>query len=150
MTLQRFSILSALCATVLLGGCAGGTTPSYDYSPPPGSSQNEIRIIDTSDLQGTPGYKGDKVGAEVVSTEVDGDEQSYEVIVPVHPDKVDDVEVVSPTGEPVPLSRDAQIIHNYETNDVGIRFEAPKNEKFDFRLKLIDHEDAGWPPFREQ
>ena len=150
MSSKRIYLATALMASLWLAGCASSSQPGYDYAPPPGAAPTEIKVIDTSDLQGTAGYKGEKVGAEVVSTEVDGDQQSYEIIVPMDPDQVDDVEVVTPGGDPVPLSREAQIIHNYETNNVGIRFEAPKNQKFDFRLKLIDHEDSDWPPFRQQ
>ena len=85
-----------------MAACASGSRPGYDYSPPPGSAPTEIRIIDTSDLEGRSGFQGDKIGAEVVGSEVSGDQQSYEILVPLPPDQVDDVEIVSPGGGSMP------------------------------------------------
>ena len=70
--------------------------------------------------------------------------------MPIQPDLVDQVQVLTSQGEPMPLSREARIVHNYETNNVGISVQVPKSENLGFRLKLIDHPDDEWPPLRQQ
>jgi hypothetical protein len=42
------------------------------------------------------------------------------------------------SGELLPMSRQATIVRNYETNNVGISIQVPKSENLRFRIKLID------------
>lgn len=135
---------------LLLQGCAGGMQPKYTYRPPAGAAPMESGAIDTGQLESTVGNKGDKIGAEVMSTKVDGDEQLIEIRVPIDPDLVDQVYVMTPEGGMVKQSRGAQIIQNYEDNNVGIWIRVPTKEKTGFRLKLIDQSDDVWPPVRQQ
>jgi hypothetical protein len=150
MMSERNLFISVLTG-LLLQGCAGSMEPRSTYKPPAGAAPTEKGSLDTGQLEPTVGYKGDQLGAEVVSTEVLGDTQTIEINVPIQPDLVDQVQVLSESGEEIPLSRDAQIIHNYETNNVGIIIRVPTEEKVGIRFRLIDHaDDDDWPPMREQ
>jgi hypothetical protein len=124
--------------------------PKSTYHPPAGAAPMENSAIDTGQLESTVGNKGDRLGAEVMSTEVIGDEQLIEIRVPIDPDLVDQVYVMTPEGGMVKQSRGAQIIQNYENNNVGIWIRVPTKEKTGFRLKLIDESDDVWPPVRQQ
>jgi hypothetical protein len=63
---------------------------------------------------------------------------------------VDQVQVMTLDGSTVNQSREARIIHNYETNNVGIWIRVPTRDSVGFRLKLIDQSDDIWPPVRQQ
>ena len=144
------TILSLLLAGLLLQGCASSMKPHSNYTPPPGSAPTENSSRETGHLDPTPGYEGDQLGAEVISSDDFGEMRSVEINVPIQPDLVDQVQVLTSEGEPMPLSREAQIIHNYETNNVGISIKVPKSDNLGFRLRLIDHPDKEWPPIRQQ
>jgi hypothetical protein len=137
-------------AGLLLQGCASSMEPRSSYTPPPGASPTENSSLDTGQLEPTVGHRGDQLGAEVISADDSGELHSVEINVPIQPDLVDQVQVLTSEGEPMPLSREAQIVHNYETNNVGISVQVPKSESMGFRLKLIDHRDDEWPPVRQQ
>jgi hypothetical protein len=149
MMFERNLFISVLIG-LLLQGCAGSMEPRSTYIPPPGAAPTESGSLDTGKLEPTVGYKEDQLGAEVVNTEVLGDMRSVEINVPIQPDLVDQVQVLTESGELIPLSRDAQIIHNYETNNVGITIRVPTDEKMGIRFRLIDHADDDWPPTRQQ
>lgn len=149
-TLHRYHLVTALIGSLLLAGCAGSLKPSHTYAPPPGAAPTEYNTVETGELRATAGHKGDGLGAEVISSETVGEEQEIEISIPLPPGQVDQVRVVSPSGESVPLSREAQIINNYETNNVGIRVKIPNSNNLGFQLQLIDTRDDDWPPFRDQ
>jgi hypothetical protein len=149
MMSERNLFISVLIG-LLLQGCTGSMQPRSTYIPPPGAAPTEKGSLDTGQLEPTVGYKEDQLGAEVVNTEVLGDMQSIEINVPIQPDLVDQIQVLTESGEPIPLSRDAQIIYNYETNNVGITVQVPTSENLGIRFRLIDHADDDWPPMREQ
>jgi len=134
-----------------LAGCASSLEPKSTYVPPPGAAPMENKVVDTGELKAEPGHKDDATGAEVVKTESLGDSQSIEVSVPIEPNQVDQVRILSSDGDPVNMTREAQIIHNYETNNVGIKFDVPNSDNLRFQLQLIDHpNDDAWPPVRLQ
>ena len=135
---------------LLLQGCASNMEPRSRYTPPPGAAPMENSSLDTGQLEPTVGHKGDQLGAEIISADDSGELRSVEINVPIQPDLVDQVQVLTSQGEPMPLSREARIVHNYETNNVGISVQVPKSENLGFRLKLIDHPDDEWPPVRQQ
>jgi hypothetical protein len=124
--------------------------PKSTYRSPPGAAPMESGSLDTGQLEATAGHKGDKIGAVVVNSELDGEEKVVEIRVPIDPDLVDQVQVMTLDGETVNQSREARIIHNYETNNVGIWIRVPSRENVGFRLKLIDQSDDIWPPVRQQ
>ena len=137
-------------AGLLLQGCASSMKPRASYAPPPGAAPTENSSLDTGQLEPTVGHQGDQLGASVLSADDLGEMYSVEINVPIQPDLVDQVQVLTLEGEPMPLSREAQIVHDYETNNVGISVQVPKSEGLRFRLKLIDNADDEWPPVRQQ
>ncbi len=140
--------LIAIC--LLLAGCASQLQPKSAYLPPPGAAVMENNALDTSYLKPVAGHRGDQLGAEVVSAETLGDELLIEILVPIDPDLVDQVQVTSEASGSVVLTREARIVQNYESNNVGITIRIPKSENMGFRLKLVDHPDNNWPPVRHQ
>jgi hypothetical protein len=149
MTPDRNHFL-ALLLCLSLAGCANSLEPQSTYTPPPGAAPMENKSVNTGELKAEPGHKDDITGAEVVNTESLGDLQTIEVIVPIEPSEVDDVRILGSDGDPVTMTREAEIVHNYETNYVGIKFQVPKSDNLGFRLQLIDHPDDDWPPVRHQ
>jgi len=138
-------LLYLVLVGLFLQGCASsGLQSQTKHRPPPGAELNEGGSLDSGLLEPTVGHKGDKLGAEVVSSEVFGELQSIEINVPIDPDSVDQVQVLDESGEPLPMSREATIVHNYETNNVGISIQLPKSENTGFRLQLIDKPEDGW------
>ena len=132
---------------LFLQGCASsGLQSQTQRRPLPSAELNEGGSLDSGLLEPTVGHKGDKLGAEVVNSEISGELQSIEINVPVEPGSVDQVQVLDESGEPLPMSREATIVHNYETNNVGISIQLPKSENTGFRLKLIDDPEEGWYP----
>jgi hypothetical protein len=144
------SLFLSVLVCLLLQACASGLEPRSDYKPPAGAAPTEEKSIDTGELEATPGHRGDELGAEVIHYEEHDEYQSIHLNIPIEPDEVDQVEVMTPSGETIPQSREAQIVHDYETNNVGIKIHVPKTDNMGFRLKLIDHADDEWPPVRQQ
>ena len=143
MSFRNFICL-VLTGLVLQGCASSGLQSQTEHRPPPGAELNEGGSLDSGLLEPTVGHKGDKLGAEVVNSEISGELQSIEINVPVEPDSVDEVQVLDEFGKPLPMSREATIIHNYETNNVGISIQLPKSENTGFRLQLIDKPEDGW------
>jgi hypothetical protein len=133
-----------------LAGCAGSLEPKGTYRPPRGAAPMENSAVETGALQSKRGSKGDKIGAEIVGTEKLGDLQSIEIKVPMKAEEVDEVQVLDESGQEYRLTRDAEIIRNTQTGDVGIKIEVPNSNNLNFRLRLIDHPDDDWPPMRDQ
>jgi hypothetical protein len=139
------NLLYLVLVGLFLQGCASsGLQSQTKHRPPPGAELNEGGSLDSGLLEPNVGHKGDKLGAEVVNSEIIGELQSIEIKVPIEPDSVDQVQVLDASGEPLPMSREATIVHNYETNNVGISIQLPKSENTGFRLKLIDEPEEGW------
>ena len=139
------NLLYLVLVGLFLQGCASsGLQSQTKHRPPPGAELNEGGSLDSGLLEPNVGHKGDKLGAEVVNSEIIGELQTIEIKVPIEPDSVDQVQVLDASGEPLPMSREATIVHNYETNNVGISIQLPKSENTGFRLKLIDEPEEGW------
>jgi hypothetical protein len=139
------NLLYLVLVGLLLPGCASsGLQSQSQHRPPPRAELNEGGSLDSGLLEPTVGHTGDKLGAEVVSSEISGELQSIEVNVPIEPGSVDQVQVLDASGNPLPMSREATIMHNYETDNVGISIQLPKSENTGFRLKLIDKPEDRW------
>jgi len=144
------SLFLVLLVCLLWQVRASGAEPQSNYTPPRGAAPMEKKSVDTGQLETTPGHREDELGAEVIRYEQYDEYQTIELNVPIEPDQVDQVLVMTPSGETLPQSREAQIVHDYETNNVGIKLHLPNTENTGFRLKLIDHSDDEWPPIRQQ
>ena len=121
--------------SVWLQGCVS-SHDSRKAVPPP----SDITILDTGYLESTPGYTGSVLGAEIIGvSNIIGEELlMIEVSVPVDPEQVDEVRVISPSGNTIKQEKEAEILRDYENNNVGIKLFLPKQQKWGFTLRLID------------
>ena len=102
-------------------------------------------VIETGFLEARPGYTGNVLGAEVEKVTIDEAQQSQiiEINLPIDPDEVDRVQVISVSGKPIPQDKTAQIIRDYENDNVGIKLYLPKKKDWVFKLKLVDEPGIG-------
>ena len=122
---------------LLLQGCAKGYQATPKTAPPPQS-----RIFETGYLEATPGYRGNVLGAEIIDAKIDDEQQIIEINLPIDPDQVDQVRVISPSGEMLKQTKKAEILRDYETDTVGLKIILPRRESPGFRLRLIDNVEA--------
>ena len=125
----------------MLQGCAKGyqftpKTPQQTVPPP------QTRIFETDYLEATPGYRGKLLGAEIIDAEIDDEQQIIEINLPIDPDQVDRVRVISPSGEKLKQTKEAEILRDYESDTVGLKIFLPRREGPGFRLRLIDNVEA--------
>lgn len=114
-----------------------GTTDSGELTPA------DDKIFETGVLRNVTGYKGDVLGAEVISVSADADNLSeiIELTVPIDPDLADEVTVVTPSGKPLKVHNPIEIVRDVENNKVGITIKLNKESRLGFRVKLIDVSD---------
>ena len=131
------------CYLMLLGlisGCQTQNTIIQDQNklPPP-----DAPTLETGILQRIDGYKGDLLGAEVVSINP-AENKALEVIklnVPIDPEVVDQITVVGPSGQLLELDEPIEISPNPDGSSVGIILTLPKKNRPGFIIKLIDLPD---------
>jgi len=135
MTFPRLISLSLLSCFVL-SSCSSGKTFSSDPIPAPPNTS-----LDTDILKARPGYKGKILGASVEESKIGpaGEIQAIKINLPIDPDQVDKVEVISPTGETIKQRRAAEILRNYESDNVGVTIFLSKDKNWEFKLRLIDN-----------
>lgn len=124
----------------LISGCQTQNTIIQDLNklPPP-----DAPTLETAILQRVDGYKGDLLGAEVVSINP-AENDALEVIklsVPIDPEVVDQVTVMGPSGQLLELDEPIEISPNRDGSSVGIILTLPKKKKPGFIIKLIDLPD---------
>lgn len=126
--------------SIWLQGCASSYGSPSHNSPKAAPPPPDITTLDTGYLETTPGYTGSVLGAEIigVSDSTAEELQIIEVSIPVDPDQVDEVRIISPSGSTLKQERQAEILRDYENNNVGIKLYLPKQQKWGFKLKLID------------
>ena len=102
-------------------------------------------ISETATLRAKEGYIDGQLGAEVKEVTIDQENEGrlVEVHIPVDPEKVDEIEVVPESGQPLKGDRIEQVIKDYENDNVGIKFYLPKQKNWVFKIKLTDQNDAG-------
>lgn len=112
------------------------------------AQQNEfslpyVKELETGILRNVTGYKGDVLGAEIISVTAAADNSSeiIEISVPVDPELADRVVVISPTGRPLKLDSPLELTLDQENSKVGIILRQPGKSKLEFRIKLIDLPD---------
>ena len=94
---------------------------------------------ETSLLKAEAGDKGDRLGASVDSvSETDGELILISVIVPRTPELGQNIELVGAKGKKLEQSRIAQVINDYENNNVGIKFYSPKRKSWAFKVRFYD------------
>jgi len=124
----------------LISGCQAQNTIIQDVNELPPA---EAPTLETGILQRVDGYKGDLLGAEVISiTPAENDAlEVIELSVPIDPEVVDQVTVVGPSGQLLELGEPIEISPNQEKSSVGIILTLPKKKKLGFKIKLIDLPD---------
>lgn len=136
MSIRNIALVAA--SVFLFAACQGSGDPrgsrQFTDVPPPAT------IVETDVLETEPGYRGEVLGAEVIGKQPADDYQAVEITIPVDPDTVDRVGVVAPTGEEIKQKRAAEIVRDYENNNVGIKIFLPGRKDWEFRLRLIDQE----------
>lgn len=135
MKIPRLISLSLLFCFVLSSCSTGKNLYSDPIPAPPNTS------LETDTLKAKPGYKGKILGASVEESKMGpaGEVQIIQINLPVDPNQVDEVQVISPTGETVKQRRAAEIMRNYESDNVGVTIFLSKDKNWEFKLKLIDN-----------
>ena len=100
--------------------------------------------IETGLLKAKPGYVGDVLGAKIESISIDEahDMQIIEINVPIEPEDVDRVKVISKSGKTIKQDKSAEILKDYENNNVGIKLYLPKKKNWQFKLHFVDESDT--------
>lgn len=113
----------------LISGCQAQNTIIQDVNelPPEG-----VPKLETVILQRVEGYKGDLLGAEVISiTSAENDAlEVIELSVPIDPEVVDQVSVVGPSGQLLELGEPIEISPNQEKSSAGIILTLPKKRNW--------------------
>jgi hypothetical protein len=144
--MMKFKIRSVVIACLLVQGVittsqAQDTTIGDSDKPlPPGAE-----MLETGPLKNTIGYRGDVLGAEVISVETAANEQSelIKVSIPLdlEHDQFDQVSVFSSTGQRIIFDKPLEISMDYKNNKVGIIMSLPKKANIGFVIRLIDLPD---------
>jgi hypothetical protein len=58
--------------------------------------------------------------------------------VPISPDRVDSVKLVTPSGHPVKLNQPLEMPRDHENDKVGITLNLSKRNSLGFIIRLID------------
>ena len=110
-------------------------------------AEKQPLILETDWLDSAIGSHGNTLGAKVVDVDITPDKNStiLEISLPIeNPDDFEKIEVIGKRPQqPIPQSRDAEWIKDYEKGTYGLRLHLKKKAGFEFRLRLID-EDAGF------
>ncbi len=123
MKRDRIFMLTVL-ACLLSQARASGLEPQPSDSPPPDAAPMEEKAVDSGQPRVRSGERGDELDLSV-------------------PNDSDQVELMTPAGEDFPRSRQEQIVHDYETDNVGIKIPAKNDDSLGFRFQLIEEDQ--WP-----
>ncbi len=144
MKRDRIFMLTVLACLLSQARASGLETQSSD-SPSPDAAPMEEKSIDNGQLQVRSGERGAELDLEIIRYEEYDEYQSIELSAPTYPGQG---EVMTPSEEMFPRSRQEQIVHDYETDNVGIKIPPKNSGSMGFRLQLID--DRQWPPGPQQ
>lgn len=129
MSYPKLLIACCLMLQGLISGCQAQNTIIQDVNelPPEG-----VPKLETVILQRVEGYKGDLLGAEVISiTSAETDAlEVIELSVPIDPEVVDQVTVVGPSGQLLELGEPIEISPNQEKSSAGIILTLPKKRNW--------------------
>lgn len=129
MSYPKLLIACCLMLQGLISGCQAQNTIIQDVNelPPEG-----VPKLETVILQRVEGYKGDLLGAEVISiTSAETDAlEVIELSVPIDPEVVDQVSVVGPSGQLLELGEPIEISPNQEKSSAGIILTLPKKRNW--------------------
>jgi len=135
----KYSLLLLLPA--LFYGCAAGNKTPGETSLQE-ALPHEIKFLDTDYLEATPGYRGEVLDAEIIDSEIRGESQKIEINIPIDPGQVDQIRVISSSGKKIKQEKAAEVMRDYENNNVGITIFLSKQKNLGFKLRLIDQPDG--------
>ena len=97
-------------------------------------------IAETTFLRAKEGYTGDQLGAEVkkVSVDQEAEVRLVEVHIPYDPDRVDNIQIITESGKPLNRDSIAEVLNDYENDNIGIKFYLPRQKNWVFKVKLVD------------
>ena len=99
--------------------------------------------VTSGNLEARPGYIGSILGVQIEKV-LDSEYPESKVIelsVPMAPEWVGGVQVLTPEGALIPQPRDVGMSRNPENNRLQMKIHLPKNKELGFRLKLISETD---------
>lgn len=132
---QLFGVIASMF--ILISSCTSKYKNTSDniLFPPPNS------FLETDLLESRPGFTGNVLGARVVESKIgpEGQQQIVNIELPVDPEKVDQVQVISESGQTLEQKRTAEILRNYENDNVGVIIYLSRQKNLSFRLRLIDN-----------
>jgi len=128
-------------ACLLSQARASGLEPQPSDSPPPDAAPMEEKAVENGQSRVRSGERGDELDLEIIRYD---DYQPVDLSVPIDPGQVDQGEVMAPSEENFPRTRQEQIVYDYETDNVGIKIPPKNSNSMGFRLQLIDEDQ--WPP----
>ena len=123
MKRDRIFMLTVLVCLLSQAHASGLETQSSDSLPP-----DTPPIQENSVDSGQPRVRSGERGAEL------------DLSLPNDSDQVD---LMTPASEDLPRSRQEQIVHDYETDNVGIKIPAKNNDSLGFRFQLLEEDQ--WP-----
>lgn len=126
---------------LIAGLLAVGCTPEKRDLKAASTANLPQKVYRTGVLKAEPGHIGDVYGAEVgrISILPDDVVQAIEITLPIEPHRVDQVEVVSTSGNPVEQVQAPEITPGDKGDNTRVKIFLPKREKWQFRLRLIDN-----------
>jgi len=80
--------------------------------------------------------------AEIIDSEIRGESQKIEINIPIDPGQVDQIRVISSSGKKIKQEKAAEVMRDYENNNVGITIFLSKQKNLGFKLRLIDQPDG--------
>lgn len=100
-------------------------------------------VKETSVLKAEAGNQGSLLGAKVesVASSESSELMLISVMVPVDPAQADQIEIFSSSGKPLAKDRIAQVLKDYENDNVGIKFYFPKKKNWEFKIRFHDDSD---------
>ncbi len=128
--LSQLTLFSVIA--LLLSACA--TVEKSAPAPP--------KVYRTGTMKAVTGSTGDVFGSEVERISILSDDtiQAIDISVPIPPEQIDQVEVISASGNEVEQLREAEIRASDGSAGTDITVYLPRNRKLQFRLKLIDND----------
>lgn len=100
-------------------------------------------VYETGVLKNISGYRGDVLGAEVISVvkSENGKSELIEVSIPLDSEQIDQVDrisVFSSSGQRIDFNEPLEITRDYDNNKIGINIPLSRKNKIGFVIRLID------------
>jgi len=140
--MSKFGLIIG-CSLFLQGVATNCMAQSSNVSGNDELSSPDVKTLETGVLQNVIGYRGDVLGAEVISVFASEDDlwEIIELSIPIDPNLADRVSVVSPSGTRIELEQPPEISRDDENNKVGIILKRSKKTRLGFKIRLIDLPD---------